>query len=278
MTGKQVLITGGTAGIGKAAGLGLARLGAAVTVLGRNRDRCNAAARELTVASGVTSADGIVCDVSSMASVREAVEQYEARHTELSALILNAGAFLPRRELSVDGFEKTFATRFLGHFLLVQQLLPLLEATGKARILVTGARPTGLRMDWDDVTLEKGYSVAKAQVQGTAALLMFALGLAKRLEGKGVTVNFMHPGWVNTDLFTQMPWIVRTFMRLVGIPPEKGADTLIYLASDPAVQDVTGAYFYKRRSRPFRGAIADPANQSKAWEVGVRMTGLTTSA
>jgi NAD(P)-dependent dehydrogenase (short-subunit alcohol dehydrogenase family) len=272
--GAQVLVTGATAGIGKAAAAELARLGASVTILGRDAPRCLNVAADLSHATGNPRVQGLPCDLSSLAAVRDAAKQFKASHSKLDVLILNAGVFLAKRELSVDGYEKTFATRFLGHFLLTELLLPLLEAAGEARIIVTAASPGGFDVDFENVSLENKYSVAKAVTNAMSALVIYAMELSKRYEGKGITANIMHPGFVNTDLFVDMPWLMRIFMRIIGIPPEKGADTLVYLASAPELKGVTGEYFRKRKSRPFRSAITDPARQAKVRQLGIKMAGL----
>lgn len=273
MKGKQVLITGSTAGIGKAAATALARLGASVTIHGRDAARCEAVAAEIRQATGNQSIDTLVFDLSSLKAVRAATEGYKAKHPKLDVLARNAGVFLAKREVTEDGFEKTWATRFLGHFLLTQILLPSLEASGEGRVITTAAPPNGFRVDWDNVSLEKGYSVFKAVGQPMAALLMTNQRLAEQYRGKGVTFNFLHPGIIDTQLLKQMPWIIRFVQRVAGGPVEKGADTLVYLALDPAVQNVTGEFFTKRKSKPFKGAITDRANWDKAWDLGVKMTG-----
>jgi NAD(P)-dependent dehydrogenase (short-subunit alcohol dehydrogenase family) len=207
MQGKEVLITGGTAGIGRAAATALAGLGASVTIIGRDAQRCTTVAEEIGREASSSSMAGLACELSSLKAVRQAAEQFRAGHSRLDVLILNAGAFPPRREVSEDGFEKTFAMKFLGQFLLIQLLLPLLQASGDARIVVTGAAPGPFKVDFGDLNLEKTYRLAKGQLQSMSARVMLCLDLARRYEGRGLTANFMHPGYVNTGLFSQMPWI-----------------------------------------------------------------------
>jgi NAD(P)-dependent dehydrogenase (short-subunit alcohol dehydrogenase family) len=274
MQGKQVLITGSTQGIGRAAALALARLGAEVTVHGRDSGRAGAVADEIRAASGNPKVDFLAFDLSSLAETRQAAERYRSSHPKLDVLCLNAGVFLAKRELSAEGFEKTLATRFLGHFLLAQSLLPSLQASGEGRVVTTAAPPNGFSVDWDNLGLEKHYSTFKAVMQAMGALLMFNLELAERFRGQGITANFFHPGIIDTHLLDQMPWIMRAAQSLLGAPVEKGADTLVYLASDPSLRGVSGQYFNKRQSKPFKGAIASRQNQARAWAEGMKMTGL----
>lgn len=269
MQGKQVLITGSTQGIGRAAALALAKMGASVTVHGRDAALTEAVAADIRSQSGNPKVDSLAFDLSSLKAVKAAAEKYRSSHPKLDVLALNAGVFLAKREVTGEGFEKTWAIRFLGHFLLTQTLLPSLEAAG-GRIVQTAAPPNGFKVDWNNTSLEKGYSTFKAVTYAMAASLMAHLALAQKVRDKGVTYNFFHPGIIKTDLLKQMPWILRVVLNRVGAPAEKGADTMVFLASDPSVKGVTGQFFNKHQSKPYKGAITDPANQEKAYQEGMK--------
>jgi NAD(P)-dependent dehydrogenase (short-subunit alcohol dehydrogenase family) len=264
MKGRHVIVTGSTKGIGRAGAEALAAMGAVVTLHGRSAQEAEAAAAEIRLKTGNPDVRSIAFDLSSLASVRQAAAKLAQENPRLDALCLNAGVFLAKRELSADGFEKTWATRFLGHLSLAKALLPQLEAA-QGRIVVTAAPPNGFKIDWDDVNCEKSYSTFKAVSQGMAALLMGSLQLAELEKGKGVTLNFFHPGVVKTTLLKEMPWIVRFLLGIFGADPSQGADTMAYLASDPALQGVSGQYFHKRKSRPFKGQVAERSNWERAW-------------
>jgi NAD(P)-dependent dehydrogenase (short-subunit alcohol dehydrogenase family) len=274
MQGKQVLITGSTAGIGKAAATALAKLGAAVTIHGRSAARCEQVAAEIRAATGNAQVDTLPFDLSSMKAVRQAAETYQARHAKLDVLGLCAGVFLAKREVSEDGFEKSLAMGFAGHFLLTQLLLPQLKTAGDARVVTVAAPLDRVKVDFDNLQLEKNYSFMKAVPQSKALLVMAMLDLAKTQAGQGITSNYMHPGLIKTDLLKETPWIFRAMLKLIGAPPEKGADTLVYLASAAEVKGVTGKYFHARKDKPFKGMVADAANQKKATEIGMKLTGL----
>jgi len=266
MTGKHFIITGSTKGIGRAAAEALATQGAGVTIHGRSASEAAAVASAIREKTGNSQVGSIAFDLSSLSAVREAAQKLAAEHPRLDGLCLNAGVFLAKRQLSPEGFEVTWATRFLGHLTLTQALLPSLEAT-QGRIVITAAPPNGFKVTWDDTNCEKKYSTFKAVSNGMGALLMGALKLGELEKAKGVTVNFFHPGIIKTGLLDQMPWILRLLLSKTGADPSKGADTLVYLATDPVVQGVTGQFFNKRQAKPFKGQVADKANWDRAWDL-----------
>jgi retinol dehydrogenase 14 len=264
---KTALITGGTAGIGRAAALALARLGFDVFITGRDDSRCRQAAEEIAREAGSGSVHGDACDLTSLVAVQRYGAEFLTAHPSLDVLVLNAGAFNRRRVVTAEGFEETFAERFLGHVLLTEAALPALQATGDGRVIVTASSPRVFTIDFDDVKLERRYSWTKALNNALCALLLYSLDLARRYENKGLSVNFMHPGYVDTGLFNDMPWLFRAIMRAVGSSPEIGADTIVYLATEPSLRGVTGAYFRNRRKRSFGGTLTDRAKQVRAREL-----------
>ena len=274
MKGKQVLIAGGTAGIGRAAAVGLARLGASVTIIGRDRDRTAAAAEAIAREAGAGAVAPLACDLSSLADVRRAAAEFLAGHPKLDVLSLNAGGFLASRRTSVDGNEMTFAFGYLGQFLLGELLMPALRASGDGRVVVAGVPPGGLKLNFDDLQLEKSYSWLKAVPNATTARVMYCLDIAAREAGKGVTANFFQPGIIATGLFKEMPWIMRFLLKTFGSTPAKGADTLVCLASSAEVKGMSGRYFYNRREGKVTGQVADPAARARLREISLRLTGL----
>ncbi len=274
MKGKQVLITGSTAGIGKAAAMALAKLGAGVTIHGRNAVRCEEVAAEIKLLTGNANIDTLPFDLSSTKAVRIAAEIYKARHPKLDVLALNAGVFLAKREVSEDGFEKSLAMGFVGHFLLTQLLLPNLQAVGDARIVTVAAPLDRVKVDFNNLQLETGYSFMKAVPQSKCLLVMAMLDLAKQYSGKGITSNYMHPGLIKTGILKETPWILRTALKVIGASPEKGADTMVYLASASELKGVTGKFFASRKDKPFKGMVADPTNWEKATGIGMKLSGL----
>jgi retinol dehydrogenase 14 len=271
---KTALITGGTAGIGRAAAIGIARKGFDVVVTGRDVARSQSAAEEIRREAGAGTVRGEACDLTSLQTVRRFADALCASRRTLDVLVLNAGTFNLQRLVTADGYEATFAGRFLGHVLLTELLLPALLASGDGRIVVTGGWPRVFRIDFDDLQCERGYTWSKAGNNAFSALILYALDLAARTQSKGLSVNFMHPGYIATGLFKEMSWPVRWVVRTFGASPEKGADTIVYLATEPSLRGVTGGYFKHRRQHRFGGMLANRENQVFAREVAERLLGL----
>ena len=236
-------------------------------ITGRDAERCKRAADEMQTQAGAGTVRGEACDISSLEAVRRFAEEVRSSQSMLDALVLNAGTFEQKRVVTKEGFELTFAGRFLGHALLTELLLPSLVASGEGRVIITASTPRVFSIDFDDLQLERRYTLLKALNQALCALLLFELDLAKRHDGNGLTVNFMHPGYVDTGLFKDMPWLFRTAMRVVGSTPEEGADTIVWLATEPSLRGVTGGYFRNRRQHRFGGTLADRDKQVRVRKI-----------
>lgn len=277
MSGKAVLITGGTGGIGKATAIGLATLGARVAVTGRDPARTRAAVEDIAGASGNTAIDGYVADLSSQAEVRRLASEVLAAYPRLDVLVNNVGGFWATRHITADGLEHTFAVNHLAGFLLTDLLLDRLKASAPARIVTvsSGAQSMG-RIDFDDLQGERGYSGQQAYNASKLANVIFTYELARRLAGTGVTANVLHPGVTRTAFGAEDPspfWafmipVVRPFMKT----PAKGAETPIYLASSPEVEGVTGTYFANRRPKTSNKAAYDTAAAARLWQVSEQLT------
>ncbi|HEY4388617.1 MAG TPA: SDR family oxidoreductase [Ktedonobacteraceae bacterium] len=283
MQGKICVITGGTSGIGKATASGLAQMGATVVIVGRNREKGNAVLDEIQDASGNNALSFLLADLSSQASIRQLAAEIKQRYAHLDVLINNAGVFMLKRQTTVDGLEMTFAVNHLAPFLLTNLLLDLLKASAPARIIHVGSdshEKATIRMN--DLQGEKNYSFWHAYGQSKLAMLLCFYELARRLEGTGVTVNALHPGFVATSIgMNNVGAIGRavagTVLPLLGMTPEDGAKTSLYLASSPEVADVTGRYFVK--SVPIRSAPLsyDETLQRQMWTVGEKLVGLAVA-
>jgi len=282
MAGATVLVSGGTGGIGKATAIGLARLGARVGITGRDRARAEAAADNIRTASGNPVVDTYVADMSSQAQVRRLAQEVLDAYPRLDVLVNNVGGFWNTRHNTADGLEHTFALNHLAPFLLTNLLLDRLRASASARIvtLSSGAQAMG-RIDFDDLQGERSYSGQRAYNQSKLANVMFTYELARRLIGTGVTATVLHPGVVRTAFGAEDParWhraffpLVRPFMKT----PERGAETPIYLASDPEVDSVSGRYFANRKPRKSSKASYDVAAQARLWQVSAELVGLASA-
>src|SRR6478609_374263 len=252
MTGRTVLITGGTGGIGKATAIGLAGLGARVGIVGRDPARARAAADDISHRSGNPAVDAFVADLSCQAEVRRLAAAVLDTYPSLHILVNNVGGFWSHRHLTADGLEHTFAVNHLAAFLLTELLLDRLKASVPARIVVVSSNAQSLgKIDFEDLQGERRYSGQDAYNQSKLASVMFTFELARRLAGTGVTANVLHPGVVNSAFGAEDPSrifkIIVPFVRPFMKTPEQGAATSIYLASSRAVEGMTGTYFANSR-------------------------------
>ena len=282
MQGKLCVITGGTAGIGKATALGLAELGATVVIVGRNVEKGQAVLEEIEKESGNSTLDFLQCDLSSQASIRQLAAEINKRYTHLDVLLNNAGVFMLRRELTSDGLEMTFAVNHLAPFLLTHLLLDQLKGSSPSRIVdVCSDAQQHAKIDMNDLQGEKHYNFWHAYGQSKLAMLLCIYEQARRLEGSGVTINAVHPGFVATTMGQNNVGALsraasNLLLPLLGATPEVGARTSIYLASSPDVATVNGKYFAKgipRRSSPLS---YNEVLQRQLWEVSEKLVALPT--
>jgi NAD(P)-dependent dehydrogenase (short-subunit alcohol dehydrogenase family) len=276
MQGKICLVTGATLGIGKETALGLARKGAHVVIVGRDEARTRETAAWVAKESGNAQVDFLVADLSSQAEVRRLAAAFDSRYPRLDVLVNNAGAIFMKRELTVDGFERTWALNHLAEFLLTRLLLDKLAASAPARIVnVSSDAHTAGAITFDNLQGERKYGGMRAYAQSKLANILFTFALARRLTGKGVTANCLHPGVVATGFGHNTPGLVNTVLNLARpflLTAEKGAATSIYLASSPEVADVSGKYFVKCKPAAPSKQSADVALQERLWELSEQQT------
>ena len=279
MQGKVCLVTGATAGIGQVAATELCRRGAHVVVVGRSSERCAATQALVRTATGADRVDSLVADLSSLSEVRRLAGLVRERYPRLDVLLNNAGAMYWKRSESADGIERTFALNHLSYFTLTNLLLPLIKNSAPARIVnVASDAHKGAVINFDDVQFSQKYSGWKAYKQSKLANIMFTYELARRLPGSGVTVNSLHPGFVNTNflqVFNDAPagWLIRSVANIVAMTPEKGARTSIYVASSPEVDGMSGRYFVKEKPVDSSPQSRDQAAWERLWRLSVEMTG-----
>ena len=209
---RVCLITGGTSGVGRSIALGCARDGASVVITGRDPARGPETARAIRDATGNQAVEWLGADMGDFDSVRLLAVQFRRRFGSLHVLSLNAAVLTWSRAVTAAGHELTFATNYLGHFLLVTLLEDLLRASAPARVLAVAGVPAtirGVRLDWDDLMMTRGYSALRATGCAALAKVLFTFELARRLSGSGVTANTFHPGLVRSALPSHLPWPLR---------------------------------------------------------------------
>jgi len=272
MIGKVCLVTGATDGIGKVTARVLAERGATVVGVGRDPAKIHATIAEIGNTPG--SVTFLTADLSSQAEVRALAETFKNQYGQLHVLVNNAGALFTNYRETVDGIELTFALKHLAHFLLTNLLLERLIASAPARIInVSSNAHEGSTISFDDLGYRRNYSGWTAYGASKLANILFTYELARRLEGTDVTVNAVHPGFVNTN-----------FQRAAGLnmrgplTSEEGADTQIWLATSEEVEGITGKYFVRRLDTRSSDVSYDNDVARRLWQVSAEMVGLSAGS
>jgi NAD(P)-dependent dehydrogenase (short-subunit alcohol dehydrogenase family) len=280
VSGKTCVITGANSGIGKAASIGLAKIGARVVMISRDLAKGEKSRKDVAAAAGKNEEDiGLIqADLTSLDSVRSLAAKLLENNAPLHVLINNAGLILGSRTVTKDGFETTFQVNYLSHFLLTNLVLERMKQNAPSRIINTTSRNHASgHMHFDDLQLEKGYSGLKSYDQSKLAQVLFTTELARRLQGTGVTVNCFHPGFVRSNWAMHSNGLYGVWVRIGQVfatSPKNGADTAVYLASSPEVANVTGKYFKKRRARNTSREAMDEAAAKRLWDFSMQMSGL----
>lgn len=271
--GKRVIVTGGNGGIGYETARRLLADGALVTLLVRSLERGEAAAERMERETG-RRPELVQGDLSRRESIASAAAEILERYPRIDVLINNAGAWFDERHESDDGLELTFALNHMGYFRLTSALLDRLKESRPSRIInVASAAHRRARLDFDDLQHARSYRSFMVYSESKLANIYFTRYLARRLKGSGVTVNALHPGFVDSGFgennagFRLGPLVLKILASLIAVSPVKGAETSIWLAESPAVEGVSGAYFSDcREVRPARRALDDEAAE-RLWEI-----------
>jgi NAD(P)-dependent dehydrogenase (short-subunit alcohol dehydrogenase family) len=275
MRGKLCLITGASSGIGFVTALALAKKGAAIFMVCRNKGKAKKARAEIIQASGNLDVEILWCDLASQKQIRDLAAAYKSRFSGLH-LLLNDAAVVPRkRTLTEDGIETQFAVNHLAYFLLTNLLLEELRAAAPSRVVnVSSGMYARARLDFDSLQAEKTYKAMKHYALTKLLNIFFTYELARRLEGTGVTANCLAPGFTATDLGRDFSPFSRLIMKIMAHPKEEGAETVTYLASSPEIEGVTGKYFAKKRDVPTTALTHDRDAARRIWEFSEKLTGL----
>ncbi|HKY15686.1 MAG TPA: SDR family oxidoreductase [Microthrixaceae bacterium] len=275
---RTTVITGGNTGIGLETAVGLASLGDRVVICCRNATKATAAVEEIRIRSGNDCVEWVPLDLASMASVRACAAVLAERAPVIDVLINNAGLILSTRQETENGFESTFGTNHLGHFLLTTLLEPQVTAAAAPRVINVASIAHCIAvggLDFDDLQTSRRYYSWFAYGRSKLANIYFTQELARRWARAGVKVHALHPGPVNSHFGRDgdtrgIDGVLMKLAPLVMISPEKGARTSIWVATSPEGGLQTGAYWVRcRRGRLFPWAKR-PADARRLWEISER--------
>jgi NAD(P)-dependent dehydrogenase (short-subunit alcohol dehydrogenase family) len=285
LSGKNIVVTGATSGIGQALSEMLARGGAHVIGVGRSEERCTLGQAHLRELANGVGASFFTADLASQAQVRSLAGEIQHRleaqgKTSLDALVNNAGTFTYWLTITPEGFEKQWAVNHLAPFLLTHELLPLLQAAPAARVItVSSGSHYNTRLRWEDIQLRRRYNGLLAYKQTKLANVLFTEELNRRLgSGSRVKAFAADPGLVKTEIgFKENPGLVRWIWdrrRSGGVSPEFSAQGILYLVSEPSIQQHPECYWKDSRpKRPSRYALdADIAR--RLWALSAQMCGI----
>jgi NAD(P)-dependent dehydrogenase (short-subunit alcohol dehydrogenase family) len=277
LQGKVVVLTGGTSGIGEASALKLAALGARLVLVARDPQRAESILKRLQPGVKHTAH---IADLSLLVETKRVAQEIAAAEPRIDVLINNAGVMSAERQLTADGLELTFATNHLAYFVLTQALLPRLLASAPARIINTASEVhRGAHLDFADLQSEKRYSSYGVYGKSKLANVLFTRELARRLASTRVTVNCLHPGVV-ASRFAQPrngkggDPASASYLASQGIPPEKSAESIVYLASSPDLAQTTGQYFNQSRLSTPSEEAQDDTTAKKLWEESEQLAGI----
>jgi len=286
MEEKVCLVTGANSGIGKITALELAKMGSKIILICRNKSKGLATQAEIKKMSNNPHIDILVADLSSQNSIRKLFEDFKSNYNELHILINNAGIMKPKLTLSVDGIEMTLAVNHLAPFLLSNLLLETLIANSPSRIInVNSGAHHRSGINLDDLNVEKRkYKALDRYGETKVANLMFTYALARRLKSEGyttVTANALHPGFVRTNMIKNtygriIGTLFSPISRIISLPPEKGAESSVYLASSPEIEGVSGKYFVKKKESLSSKITYDTNLQEELWDLSKKMVHLNT--
>ncbi|WP_348698447.1 SDR family NAD(P)-dependent oxidoreductase [Duganella fentianensis] len=255
LNNKVILLTGATDGIGKAAANEFARRGASLTLVGRNREKTEQVAAELTATTGNKTIEYLLCDLSRIADVKRMAQEFRARHQRLDVLVNNAGATFKQPVLGPDGYELTFALNHLAYFQLTNSLLDLLRQTPDARVVSTSSSMQARgKIELETIATSIVGSGPQAYAASKLANILFTKALQRRLNGSSAIANCFEPGMVKTRFggFGSdqgfLLNIVYALAKPFSIAPAQGADSLIWLATAPEAAELRGQYVSKRRA------------------------------
>jgi len=276
MQGKTVIITGATSGIGEVAAVRLAEKGARIVFTARDQARADDTMAALRKAGPNADHALHMADLSRLSEMKR-VGATLAQEPQIDVLINNAGALFNKRRETEDGLEMTFALNHMAYFVITNLLLPKLKPGGRIVSVASNAH-RGARLDFDDLQTRRGYVGFPVYSKSKLCNILFNRELARRIAGSGVTANCLHPGFVATRFGDDSGGLMRTVLKVAkpigAISPEEGAKTIIYLASSPNVNNVSGEYFYECKPATPTAEARNDQDAKRLWEISQQIAGL----
>lgn len=279
LKGWEIVVTGGTGGIGRETARALAAMGATVTILGRDQKKGDSLIEDIRRQSQSGSVRFLGCDLSSLTSMQSVAATISKFVPRIDVLVNNAGGYYSSRRVSADGVEMTFALNHLSYYVLTNLLLDKIKASSPARIINVSSRLhlQGV-IDFANLEMQRGYDGLKAYNNSKLMNVMFTYALARKLKGTQVTANCLHPGFVASGFGHNNYGLyglgLRVLQAVAAVPVKKGAETSIYLASSPEVDTVTGKYFVNKKPEASSELSYNMDLQEKLWAVTAKMTGI----
>ena len=271
------VITGATSGVGKAMATGLSRMGYSLILPVRNTDKAMALKDTLEKKHGNYNIHLVKCDIASLESVRSAAEDIKRKCTRIDILSLNAAILSMKMELTKYGLESIIGVNYFAHFLLVNQLLDLLKKSAPARVVtVTGGLSMlqNISIDFNDLQSEITFNPLLATVRSATAKTMFAVELAERLKGTGVTSTAFHPGLVKTELSRNLPGPLKALFRFGNIFLSSKCRNGIFAATADELNGITGKMIENKKVLEFEPKGHTKDDFAKLWEISEKITGL----
>lgn len=280
MKDKVCIVTGSNSGIGKETALALAEMGATIIMVVRNRELGEAARAEIITETGNKSIDLMICDLSSMNTIRDFASAFKSKYNRLDVLINNAGAVISDRQITDDGFERTLAVNYLAPFLLTHELLPLLKDSAPSRVLnLSSGLAKRANVNLDDFQSESRYKSMNVYGSAKLKVIMYTYEMARRLEDTNVSVNVVLPGFVATNLGrssgSRSSRIMFGMMKPFQLSPKEGAETSVYVATSPEIEGVGGKCFAKKKETETSEESYNVDLQKQLWDITVNLLGLT---
>ena len=279
MKDKVCIVTGSNSGIGKETALALADMGATVVMVVRNRELGEAALAEIIAETGSNNIDLMICDLSSMNTIRDFATAFKSKYDRLDVLINNAGAVISDRQITDDGFERTLAVNYLAPFLLTHELLPLLKDSAPSRVVnLSSGLAKRANVNLDDLQNELSYKSMRVYGSAKLKVIMYTYEMARRLKDTGVSVNVVLPGFVVTNLGRSSgsfaSRIMFGMMKPFQLSPKEGAETSVYVATTPEIEGLTGKCFEKKQEIETSEESYNVDLQKQLWDITIGLLGL----